>query len=79
MTMYKVPTPEEKAQVELQKQSFIANTRLQLSEKLLNTIVGRPDFDVTAEGAKESAVEMLVDYATQLMLKLGMVVLTHVE
>lgn len=77
--IHKLPNAQEQQQIELQKQSFIANTRLRLAETYLNTIIGRPDFDVTLDEAKEIAAEMAVDFSTALMVKLGMVVLTPVE
>jgi ribosome assembly protein YihI (activator of Der GTPase) len=64
---------KQKQQYELQKQSFVANTRLRLAEMYLNTLIGRLDADLTADGQMEVLVDMSIDYANALMNKLGIV------
>ena len=71
--MQKIPDTAELRQRELQKQSIIVNTRFQLSSTYLNTLIGRPDFDVTEEETKTALIDLSFDYANALMTKLGMI------
>ncbi len=64
---------KQKQQMELQKASFVANTRLRMAETFLNTLIGRPDVDLTVQGQGELLVDVSVDFANTLMAKLGIV------
>lgn len=81
--MQKIQTLDErsqqKAQIELQKQSFVVNTRLRLAESFLNSMIGRPDIELEKEGFKEFLTDLSVDYANCLMAKLGIVLPAPVE
>lgn len=67
-------------QHEMQRQSFILNTRLRLAEAFLNTLIGRADVDLTADGQVEALADMSIETANTLMIKLGLVVpATNVE
>ena len=70
---------DQEKQIELQKQSFIANTRLRMAETYLNTLLGRVDVDLTDENTKAAIVQMSVDYANELMFSLGITVKLPVE
>lgn len=77
---FKLPnTLQKEREIEMQKMSFIANTRLQFSTQFLNTMIGRLDFDLTQEDTKSHLIDLSVDYANGLMEKLGMIVITNVE
>lgn len=64
---------KQKQQIELQKASFVANTRLRMAETFLNTLIGRSDVDLTVEGQGELLVDVSVDFANTLMMKLGII------
>lgn len=71
---------KQKQQIEMQRQSFIVNTRLRLAETFLNTMLGRPDVDLTANGQAEMLVDYSIEVANTLMIKMGLVVpATNVE
>lgn len=70
---------EQKNQMELQKASFVANTRLRLTETFLNTLLGRSDVDLTLDETETTLVKLAFDYSNALMLSLGMIVKTPVE
>lgn len=74
-SMQKIQTLDErqqqKAQLELQRQSFVVNTRLQLSQQFLNTFLGRLDIEPENDVFKEALPELAVEYANNLMNKLG--------
>jgi ribosome assembly protein YihI (activator of Der GTPase) len=70
----------QKQQVELQRQSFIVNTRLRLAETFLNTLLGRLDIEIEKNDYKEILPDIAIDYANELMTKLGLVMpATNVE
>lgn len=75
--MQKIQTLDErqqqKAQLELQRQSFIVNTRLQLSQQFLSTLLARLDIEPENEMFKTALPDLAVDYANALMTKLGIV------
>lgn len=71
---------KQKQQLELQRQSFIVNTRMRLAETFLNTMIGRLDVDLTADGEGDALIDASIDYANGLMTKLGIVLpVTNVE
>lgn len=71
---------KQKQQIEMQRQSFIVNTRLRLAETFLNTMLGRHDVDLTANGQAEMLVDYSIEVANTLMIKMGLVVpATNVE
>jgi hypothetical protein len=76
-TMQKVQGFDElqaqKKQAELQKASFVVNTRLRLAETFLNTLIGRADVAIEDEKFKEFLTDLSVAYANELMAKLGIV------
>lgn len=78
--MHKIPTMQEqsqqKQQLELQRQSFIVNTRLRLAETFLNTMIGRPDIDLENGNNQPFLTELSIEYANVLMTKLGLVLPT---
>ena len=74
--MIKVPTAEDARQIELQKQSFVANTRLQLTGQFLNTIIGRLDVDPTKV---DDNVGMALAYANSMLMAMGIIVNLPVE
>lgn len=65
---------QQKQQMEMQKASFIASTRLQMSQSFLNTLIGRLDVDLTKDGQGEALVDMSVEFSNTLMIKLGLIV-----
>lgn len=67
---------KQKQQIELQRASFVANTRLQLAQTFLNTLLGRPDVEIEKPEFKEVLTDISVEYANCLMGKLGIVLPT---
>ena len=64
---------QQKAQLELQRQSFVVNTRLQMSQQFLNTLLARMDIEPENAGFKEALLDMALEYANLLMNKQGIV------
>lgn len=70
---------QQKAQLELQRQGFVVNTRLQLSQQFLSTLLSRLDIEPENAMFKTALPDLAVDYANALMTKLGIVLPTPVE
>lgn len=62
-------------QAKMQQQAMVLQTRLRLSENFLNTMIGRVDIDLTDQDLLEPMVNMSIDFANTLMIKLGMIVI----
>jgi ribosome assembly protein YihI (activator of Der GTPase) len=73
MQLHKIPTAEEQKQMDAQKQAAITQTRYNLSSTYLNTLMGRLDTDLTADGMKDALVDISLDYADALLDKLGII------
>jgi ribosome assembly protein YihI (activator of Der GTPase) len=71
--LHKIPTAEEQKQMDLQKQAALTQTRYNLSSVFLNTLMGRQDADLTADDMREALVDISVDYADALLVKLGII------
>ena len=67
---------QQKAQLELQRQSFVVNTRLQMSQQFLNTLLARMDIKPENEVFKEALPDLALEYANLLMNKQGIVLPT---
>lgn len=63
----------QKQQLDLQRQSFVVNTRLRLAETFLNTMIGRLDIEVEKHGYIEILTDLSISYSNCLMEKLGLV------
>jgi len=70
---------DQKKQLDLQRQSFIVNTRLRLTENFLNTLLGRLDIEVEKDDYKEILTDIAIGYANTLMNKLGIVFTSNIE
>ena len=77
--MIKVPSIDDQRKAQLQKQSFIAQTRLNLATQFLNTMIGRADADINNESTIDALPSLALDYADSLMIKMGMIIKTPVE
>lgn len=68
----KIPDIDDLRQREFQKQSLIVNTRFQLSQTFLNTILAREDADLSDPENVPVLTGIAVDYANELMTRLGL-------
>ncbi len=67
-----VPDAEELRARELQKQAYVVNTRFQLSQTFLNTMLARPDADLADPENVSALTGIAVDFANELMTRLGL-------
>lgn len=64
----------QQRQLQAQQHAAIMQTRLNMSQAFLNTLIGRLDVDLGKDNQLEPLVDMSIEFSNTLMIKLGIIV-----